>query len=223
MVDNSQRHSAYLPDTLLVSQMNVNPGGKQGILWDGWYTHDGQKVVQPMVFPHDHSETLSIAKGIKAIMKEHRIWQGKLQGKCSKKHATDSCCNAHILEMQPDFMEQKSLVQEVIEEVGHLCIVLPKFHCELNFIEFFWGAVKKYLYDNCDYTFNTLKENMLKALESVQLSTIWKWEHRVFQWMDAYRAGMGTSDAQKQVKENSSNIYTSHHCAVETVTHTFNQ
>ena len=223
MVNNSQGHSAYLPDTLLVSQMNVNPGGKQGILWDGWYTHDGQKVVQPMVFPHDHSETLSIAKGIKAIMKEHRIWQGKLQGKCSKKHATDSCCNAHILEMQPDFMEQKSLVQEVIEEVGHLCIVLPKSHCELNFIEFFWGAVKKYLHDNCDYTFDTLKENMPKALESVQLSTIWKWEHRVFQWMDAYRAGMGTSDAQKQVKENSSKIYTSHCCAVETVTHTFNQ
>lgn len=125
--------------------------------------------------------------------------------------------------MQPDFMEQKSLVQEVIEEAGHLCIVLPKFHCELNFIEFFWGAVKKYLHDNCDYTFDTLKENMPKALESVQLSTIQKWEHRVFQWMDAYRAGMGTSEAQKQVKENSFKIYTSHRHAVETVTCTFDQ
>lgn len=71
--------------------MNVNPGGKQGILWDGWYTRDGQKVVQPMVFPHDHSETPSITKCIKAIMKEHGIWQEKLWGKCSKKHTTDSC------------------------------------------------------------------------------------------------------------------------------------
>ena len=44
--------------------------------------------------------------------------------------------------------------------------------CELNFIEFFWGAIKKYLCDNCDYTFDTLKENMPKALESVQLQTI---------------------------------------------------
>ena len=33
--------------------------------------------------------------------------------------------------------EQKSSVQEVIEAAGHLCIFLPKFHCELNFIEFF--------------------------------------------------------------------------------------
>jgi hypothetical protein len=70
-------------------------------------------------------------------------------------------------EEKPDFQEQKSLVQEVIEAAGHLCILLPKFHCELNFIEFYWGAVKKYLHDNCDYTFNTLKENMPKALKSV--------------------------------------------------------
>ena len=54
---------------------------------------------------------------------------------------SDSCCNVHILEMQPIFVEQKSLVQEVIKEAGHLCIVLPKSHCELNFIEFFWGTV----------------------------------------------------------------------------------
>lgn len=55
--------------------------------------------------------------------------------------ATD-CCAKQILDSQPNFMEQKSLVQKVIENAGHLCIFLPKFHCELNFIEFFWGAVK---------------------------------------------------------------------------------
>ena len=32
--------------------------------------------------------------------------------------------------------ELKSSVQEVIGTAGHLCI-LPKFHCKLNFIEFF--------------------------------------------------------------------------------------
>ncbi|CAK5275047.1 unnamed protein product [Mycena citricolor] len=52
------------------------------------------------------------------------------------------------------------MVQEVVEDAGHLCLLLPKFHCELNFIEYFWGAVKKYLRNNCDYTFNTLKTNM---------------------------------------------------------------
>ncbi|KIK25387.1 hypothetical protein PISMIDRAFT_32273, partial [Pisolithus microcarpus 441] len=59
--------------------------------------------------------------------------------------ATAECCNKQILECQPDFQEQKSLVQETIEGLGHLCIFLPKFHCELNFIEFFWGKIKKYI------------------------------------------------------------------------------
>ena len=72
-----------------------------------------------------------------------------------------------ILEAQPDFQEQHLFVQEVIEAAGHLCIFLPKFHCELNFIEYFWGALKKYLRDHYDYTFKTLQENLPKVLEPV--------------------------------------------------------
>ena len=101
----------------------------------------------------------------------------------------------------PLFQGQKSLVQETIEALGHLCLILPKFHCELNFIEFFWGAVKKYLHDNCDYTFDTLKENMPKALESVSVQTIQCWKHCMFQWMEAYCSGLGTTEAQQQAKK----------------------
>ena len=63
------------------------------------------------------------------------------------------------MENQPDFLNQKSLIQEVIEAAGHLCIVLPKFHCKLNFIEFFWDSVKYYLCKHCDMSFDTLKDN----------------------------------------------------------------
>ena len=79
------------------------------------------------------------------------------------------------LEHQPDFLAQKSLVQETIEAAGHLCIFLPKFHCKLNFIEYFWGAVKCYLCEHCNYTHAGLQENLPKALASVDTSTIWKW------------------------------------------------
>ena len=54
-------------------------------------------------------------------------------------HSSPSSDTEMIISQQPDFVEQKSSVQEVVEEAGHLCIFLPKFHCELNFIEFFWG------------------------------------------------------------------------------------
>jgi hypothetical protein len=39
----------------------------------------------------------------------------------------------------------------------------------------------------------------------------------MYQWMDAYRAGMGTTDAQKQVKKFSSTKYKSHRCIPENV------
>ncbi|OAX42237.1 hypothetical protein K503DRAFT_646380, partial [Rhizopogon vinicolor AM-OR11-026] len=73
---------------------------------------------------------------------------------------------------------------------GHLCFSLPKFlRTQVN-TEFFWGMVKKYLCDHCEYTFDTLKENMLKALASVPLQTIRRWEHRMYHWMEAYRSGL---------------------------------
>jgi hypothetical protein len=83
-----------------------------------------------------------------------------------------SCCNCCILKLQPNFQAQKSLVQEVIKHKGHLCIFLPKFHCKLAFIEYFWGSTKKYLQENCDCSFDTLKLNMPIAMTSVLLTTI---------------------------------------------------
>ncbi len=72
-------------------------------------------------------------------------------------------------------------------------------------------------------TFDTLKENMPKALASMELQTIWQWEHQMFRWMDAYRGGMGTTDAQKQVKAFSSTKYKSHRRVLEAVARTFDQ
>ena len=36
---------------------------------------------------------------------------------------------------QQDYKDEKSKVEILIEKAGHLCIFLPKFHCELNPIE----------------------------------------------------------------------------------------
>ena len=44
--------------------------------------------------------------------------------------------------MQPDFITQKTQLEELIESHGHLCDFYPKYHCELNFIEQYWGAAK---------------------------------------------------------------------------------
>ncbi|KAJ7760045.1 hypothetical protein B0H16DRAFT_1313073 [Mycena metata] len=83
--------------------------------------------------------------------------------------------------------------------------------------------VKKYLRDNCDYTFDTLKENMPKALAHVKLETIRRWEHRMVRWMDAYREGMETKDAQLQVRQFSSTTYSSHRRIPQGVARAFDQ
>ena len=67
--------------------------------------------------------------------------------------------------------------------------------------------VKEYLYDNCDYTFDTLKENLPKALHSVHIHMIQRWEHRMFQWIEAYRSGLRTCKAQVQVQKFHSTKY----------------
>ena len=53
---------------------------------------------------------------------------------------------------QKDFLEQKSQVEEHIVERGHLCLFLPKFHCELNLIEMIWGRSKQFVRNNTDGT-----------------------------------------------------------------------
>jgi hypothetical protein len=226
MVDNSQGHSAYSEDALLTSRMNMKPGGKQAPLRDGWYMKNDEKTLQPMSFPVDHPEFPGKLKGMKQVLLERGLWKNGLVMQCKKvkdgsggkcKVGASECCARRILDLQPDFQDQKSLVQEVIEAAGHLCIFLPKFHCELNFIEFFWGAVKRYLRAHCDYTFSTLQENMPTALASVPIETIRKWEHRMIRWMEAYQTGLGAKEAQIQVKKFSSRCYTSHRRIPESV------
>jgi hypothetical protein len=159
IIYNSQGHLVYPEDALVILWMNIKPSGKQAQMHDGWYIHNGQKIIQPMIYLTNHPMYPNQPKGIKVVIIECGLYQSKLWGKCKSKcnaEKTD-CCHKQILEYQDGFKQQKSLVQETIEAAGHLCIFLLKFHCELNYIEFFWGVVKKYLCDNCNNTFKALK------------------------------------------------------------------
>jgi len=212
MVDNSQGHCAFSEDALLVSCMNLRPGGKQARMQNGWYFNNvGMKVSQAMIFPPDHPDHLDKPKGMKQVLLEWGLWNNKLNMQCKAcPNNGTACCAKHILELQPDFKGQKSLVQKVIEAAGHLCIILPKFHCELNFIEYFGGAIKQWIHEHCDYTFVTLQVNMPQALASVDALLIRKWQNHMMWWMDAYWARLNAKDVQMSIQAFSSRKYTSH-------------
>jgi hypothetical protein len=52
---------------------------------------------------------------------------------------------AHLLSKQDDFRLQESLLEQKIKARGHLCVFLPKFHCELNPIEMVCFFFKSHL------------------------------------------------------------------------------
>ena len=101
---------------------------------------------QLFYFLDDHPTMPGWFKGMEVIIRERGLWpEGGLAAQCPEFHCptghTDCCCR-RLLFSQPDFMAQKSQLQELIELRGHLCDFYPKYHCELNFIEQYWGAAK---------------------------------------------------------------------------------
>ena len=54
-----------------------------------------------------------------------------------------------ILENQSNFLDEKSQHEIDISKRGEECIFCQKFHCELDYIEYYWVAVKRYTRENC--------------------------------------------------------------------------
>ena len=126
-----------------------------------------------------------IPKGMKRILEERGLLRDGLRMECRKfrnqwtdengKHHTkrgcvagvEDCCRRKIIELQPDFREQKGMVE--VTRRGHLVIFYQKFHCELNWIEYFWGDTKRRTRECCDYTFNGLRRTVLEVLEEIRI------------------------------------------------------
>ena len=211
--DCSSSHEACAADALRVSSMNLNPGGKQAKLRDTFFSPNN--IPQSMTFPDDFPGLMrkkikgvettipmaGLAKGIKQVLMERGLWQPGLKHICklcdSKNKDSElrydmtrvTCCAQRILETQQDFRDHLSSVEEAIKSAGHLSIFLPKFHPELNFIEMFWGAAKRFARDHCDYSIVALRETVPKALNSVTLAVIRRFARKTQQYMDLYRRG----------------------------------
>ena len=74
--------------------------------------------------------------------------------------------------MEPDFLEQKTSIAETVEAAGHIFELYPKFHCECNFIERFWGAAKRITRQQCDYSYTQLQRRVPEILDNIPLPMI---------------------------------------------------
>ena len=68
---------------------------------------------------------------------------------------------------------------------------------------------------------SSLQKNIPDALKSVDVLTIWKWEHQMIRWMDAYWEGKGIKEAQIQVNKFGTHKQKSHQPVGEMVARAF--
>ena len=183
--------------------------------------------LQPLYFVDNHPSMPRWFKGMKVIIHEWGLWpeQQSLAAQCTEFHCppgrTDCCC-WRLLFTQPDFEGQKSQLQELIEGRRHICDFYPKYHCELNFIEQYWGAAKfQYRAAPRPTTAAAMEDTVRESLDSVPLIQIQRFvsfvaftSHLIFsrfanhsaQFIAAYREGLSGAQASWANKR-----YHSHH------------
>lgn len=133
---------------------------------------------QSFYFPDDHPQYPGWFKGMEHIIRERGLWPEEgLPVVCTGHKRPEGqaavCCCRHLLYTQPDFTSQKPLLQEHIEARGHLCDYYPKYHCELNFIEQYWGAAKlQYRVAGRAKTLQEMQTTMLRCLDDIPLEQI---------------------------------------------------
>src|SRR5258707_15655261 len=109
------------------------------------------------------------------------IEESKLKAQCNNKwdacpnRGQSNCCCCRTLYNQPNFVDIKSLLEAYGKSHSVQIIFLPKFHCELNFIEQCWGFAKQiYRHYPASSKEADLEQNILSALEAVPLESMRK-------------------------------------------------
>jgi len=192
-LDNSTNHNAYAHNALNVNQMCAGNGSSvKPILRDTVYK--GKKQVMWIM-----EDGKKVPKGIRQVLLERGVdvrgmtLTNKIDEKNLKK----------VLASHEDFLNEKTLLEQLIESRGHLVRYLPKFHPELNPIENVWAVVKKYLRTHCQFNIQSLRENIPKALESVDVETIRRFFGKAHRFEVLYAAEVPALKAVDIVKDTS--------------------
>jgi hypothetical protein len=84
-----------------------------------------------------------------------------------------NCCCRRILYNEPDIAQVEPILSSICKARGFRVIFLPKFHCELNFIEQCWGYAKRlYRMSPESSREDHLEDNALNALAAIPLATM---------------------------------------------------
>lgn len=139
--DQSSAHASLPPNALHAFKMNKGNGGAQPFQRDTVIPESNpdpacRGKIQEMTIDLGNGKRQQ--KGLVAVLQERGFDLSIIRkAKCSPvcPFESQNCCMARVLSQQDDFLHQESMLESMIREASHLCIFLPKFHCELNPIE----------------------------------------------------------------------------------------
>jgi hypothetical protein len=135
--DQSSAHASLPEDALKAFEMNKSDGGKQRKQRDTYIPGTGNAETGSPPTIQLMTTADGRPRGLQSVLAERGFDTKNMRAKCSPvcPMENESCCMARLMSKQEDFINQPSQLETLIIESGHLCLFLPKFHCELNPIE----------------------------------------------------------------------------------------
>ena len=134
--NHSSCHAAMADDSLDVSKMNVDPGGKRCVTRDSFWNGKPQKM----------NSALGIPKGLWAVLEE--------QGVSTKGMNADQM--RQVIGNHSNFKNEKSRAERFLSERHHIVYMLPKYHPELNPIGRVWAQANRNAKAYCKYNLPAL-------------------------------------------------------------------
>ena len=113
-------------------------------------------------------------------------------------------CEVHDLKQNlpcAGFPGQDDSSSTVSGEYGHICLYLPKFHCELNPIEQCWCHGKKHTRSHCNGSIVRLRKIVPESLDGITLDTIARFFSKSGDYETAFREGHSCDTVDKAIKQ----------------------
>ena len=150
LFDNAPSHKKIADNQLNVEKINVSSGWKQPVMRDTVWSGNVQHLVL------DDGDT----KGMKIVVEQRGV----------DTHGMNAEMVREKLNTYEDLKIQKTILEEYVEQRGHLCLYYPKYHCELSPIERVWCHSKKHTRAYANGTITRLLKMYQKDLKSVQVT-----------------------------------------------------
>ncbi|KAG2213282.1 hypothetical protein INT45_008736 [Circinella minor] len=202
LFDQSSNHNAYAPSAKIASRFGLKDkilkSVDERVILPGKYIGtDGEQHIQNEEFE---------------AKKKH--WKTNCGEQANSDH---TCCPSHMLAAQPDFVAQKNALHEAVNKAGHLFALYPKYYCETNWIERYWGSAKHIARKECNYTYKALSDNLDGFLDQVLSPPpssppleICRYYNRYWHYIHAYNDIYSVTEVFKLVEKFTSQRYRSH-------------